>query len=127
MNMNIFFRNKNTNKKIKIEDFFHVNKDGNLEQHKINICTKATSYNSLVPTPTYISKEYSLQDILLDDDWEIWCDRFWVNESQLDDIEVILNILFKQDDPKVLTIATKLLKFYKHNKLIEMKNQEVLE
>lgn len=127
MNMNIIFRNKLTNTKIKIEDFFHIDKDDNLAQHELKICTKATSYNSLIPTQTYFFKDYSLQDILLDDDWEIWCDRFWVNESQLDDIEVILNVLFKQDDPKILNIANKLLDFYKYNKTIEVKNEEVME
>lgn len=127
MNINVIFRNKLTNKKIRILDFFHVDEDGNIEQQEINICTKATSYNSLLPTPTYFFKDYSLQDILLDDNWEIWCDRFWVNKQQLEDLDVILNILFKQDDPKVLNIANKLLDFYKHNKLIEMKNGEVME
>lgn len=116
--MNVIFRNKFTNQKINLQDFFHYDEDGNIEEHCIRTYA-SIPHDSSVPTHTWECVDNSLSDILLSKDWEIWCDKFWVNEKQIADLNIIVSVLFQHNDPKILNIANKLLDFINYNELIE--------
>ena len=118
--MNIIFRNKLNNYKINIQDFYNKNNDGKTIRKNIKVITPVEN-TSLVSTTTYKFKEWSLEDILLSEEWEIWSDHFWINEKQICDLELILYELFKSDDPQVLKIANTLGEFLKYNKMMNNK------
>ena len=118
--MNIIFRNKLTGMKINLQDFFHKNENEKFQRNDIKIWNSIEN-KSLVPTPTITYDKYSLDDILLSDEWEIWSDSFWINEEQIKKLRIIISELFMINDPEILNIANKLLEFINYNEMIEKK------
>lgn len=125
--MNIIFRNKLTGMKINLQDFFHKNENENFQRNDIEIWNSVKN-KSLVPTSTITYDKYSLDDILLSNEWEIWSDTFWINEEQIKKLRIIISELFMINNPEISTIANKILEFINYNKMIEkkggMKNYE---
>lgn len=125
--MNIIFRNKLTGMKINLQDFFHKNENEKFQRNDIEIWNSVKN-KSLVPTSTITHDKYSLDDILLSNEWEIWSDTFWINEEQIKKLRIIISELFMINNPEISTIANKILEFINYNEMIEkkggMKNYE---